>query len=67
MGHDPPTGDGRPGGIDAFEMDYRTTLAREDLGEFSFSGLVPSGGVTGRKEGVGTASGAGEKGGLEEG
>lgn len=65
VGHDPPTGDGRPGGVDAFEMDYRTTLAREDFGEFSFSGLVPSGAATGRKEGGEATGEAGDKGGVE--
>lgn len=32
-------GDGRVGGPDAFEYDYRTTLAREDRDEFSLSGF----------------------------
>lgn len=41
MGDDPARGDGRAGGRDAFELDYKTTLARERGGELSLPGLTP--------------------------
>ncbi|CAM9480076.1 unnamed protein product, partial [Hapterophycus canaliculatus] len=33
VGHEAPRGDGRVGGVDLFELDYQTTLGREDDGE----------------------------------
>eukprot|EP00752_Nemacystus_decipiens_P018632 g16706.t1 len=42
VGNEAPRGDGRVGGVDVFEMDYRTTLGREDEGEISLSGPGPS-------------------------
>ncbi|CAM9721568.1 unnamed protein product [Ectocarpus sp. 4 AP-2014] len=44
IGHEAPRGDGRVGGVDAFEMDYQTTLGREDEGEISLTVAHPSGG-----------------------
>lgn len=41
VGDEPPTGDGRHGGVDPFEIDYDTTLAREDHGEIVWSELTP--------------------------
>ncbi|CAN0363810.1 unnamed protein product, partial [Ectocarpus sp. 8 AP-2014] len=44
IGHEAPRGDGRVGGVDVFEMDYQTTLGREDEGEISLTVAQPSGG-----------------------
>ncbi|CAN0392359.1 unnamed protein product, partial [Ectocarpus sp. 12 AP-2014] len=44
IGHEAPRGDGRVGGVDVFEMDYQTTLGREDEGEISLTVAHPSGG-----------------------
>ncbi|CAM9635048.1 unnamed protein product [Ectocarpus sp. 6 AP-2014] len=44
IGHEAPRGDGRVGGVDVFEMDYQTTLGREDEGEITLTVAHPSDG-----------------------
>lgn len=68
VGNYPPTGDGRPGGVDTFEMDYQTSLAREDHGSFSLSGFVPLGSGSGTTAGEGVKRATAEAGiGLDVG
>lgn len=78
VGHDGLKGDGRAGGLDDFEVDYQTTLAREDHGEIFLSGSARSakGGETRRGEagtlsmggtGVGTKAGKSGGGKVETG
>lgn len=56
---DPPVSDGQPGAAaDGVDMDYQTTLAREDDGEISLSGLVPRGERENRRGGGGWGNGA---------
>ncbi|CAM9599866.1 unnamed protein product [Scytosiphon promiscuus] len=44
VGHEAPRGDGRVGGVDVFELDYQTTLGREDDGEIFLSDFDGSAG-----------------------
>ena len=56
---DPSASDEQPGAAaDGVDMDYQTTLAREDDGEISLSGLMPRGERENRRRGRGRGNGA---------